>query len=85
MPECERLGTCAFFKEYEKDESKKLALKGMVQIYCKGDKMESCVRMKVSQILGGPANVPINMMPNGQPLSGTDMNGWSDGVRQAMK
>lgn len=85
MRECERLASCVFFKEYEKDESKKLALKGMVQIYCRGDKMDSCVRLKVSRALGGPQYVPVNMMPNGQPLSGTDMRDWSQDVHHVMR
>lgn len=85
MKECERLANCAFFSEYEKDENRKLALKGMVQIYCRGDKMDGCMRLKVSKTLGGPQHVPVNMMPNGKPLSGTDMNGWSEDVLRAMQ
>ncbi|MBN1155990.1 hypothetical protein JXA85_00095 [Candidatus Woesearchaeota archaeon] len=85
MADCEKLATCAFFKEYQEDESKKLALAGLANMYCRGDKQDVCVRKKVSKALGGPVNVPVNMMPNGQPLAGTSSDGWSDAVKTAMK
>jgi hypothetical protein len=47
MTDCERLPTCAFFKEYEDDEDKRLALEGFIRIYCKGDKQDHCIRKRV--------------------------------------
>ena len=76
MVDCEKLATCAFFKEYEKDETRRLALKGFANMYCKGDKQDACIRKKVSKRLGGPENVPANMMPNGYPMVGTDRESW---------
>ncbi|MBN1502992.1 hypothetical protein JW930_05600 [Candidatus Woesearchaeota archaeon] len=85
MADCENLATCAFFKEYETDEDKKMALQGFVNMYCKGDKQNECVRKKVSKALGGPQNVPVNMMPNGMPLAGTSNADWSDAVKNAIR
>lgn len=85
MADCENLASCAFFKEYESDEGKKTALQGFVNIYCKGDKQGDCVRKKVSKALGGPEHVPVNMMPNGLPLSGTSDADWPEEVKNAVR
>ena len=85
MADCEKLATCAFFIEYEKDVSKKLALEGFAKMFCRGDKQDDCVRKKVSNALGGPEHVPVNMMPNGRALSGTSDSDWSEQVISAMK
>lgn len=84
MADCEKLATCAFFKEYEKDETKKLALSGLANKFCKGDKQDVCIRKKVSKALGAD-KVPVNMMPNGFPLSGTSDEDWPDEVKKVMK
>ena len=83
MAECERLTECAFFKEYEKDPQKRLALQGFIKLYCKGEMQGQCIRKKVSGTLGGPENVPVNMMPNGKPLPGTDESFWLTNVKRA--
>lgn len=80
MADCEKLATCAFFKEYENDPARKLALKGFVNLFCKGDMQAECIRKKISA-LGGPEKVPVNMMPNGKPLSGTSDASWPEEVR----
>jgi hypothetical protein len=85
MTECEKLATCAFFKEYESDENKKLVLGGFVKLYCKGDKQNECIRKKVSTMLGGPEKVPVNMMPDGHPLAGTNKEDWSKEVIDSVK
>ena len=85
MGVCENLGTCEFFKTYEKEPDRQVALKGFVNIFCKGDKQDQCVRKKVSKALGGPNFVPINMMPNGIPLNGTTRDNWSDQVKEIIK
>jgi hypothetical protein len=84
MGDCANLATCAFFQTYESDESKKLALQGFISRYCKGNEQENCVRKKVSRALGGPEKVPVNMMPNGVPLPGSDKSNWSPEVRQIL-
>jgi len=84
MADCENLATCAFFKVYENDESKKMALQGFINIYCKGDKQHVCLRKKVSKALGGPDKVPTNMMPNGRPLAGTSSDSWSQDVKNQL-
>ena len=85
MADCTNLDACAFFKAYSNDEKLQLALQGFVNIYCKGDKQERCVRKKVSKALGGPQYVPVNMMPNGSPLAGTTNENWPQNVKDAMR
>lgn len=85
MADCENLAKCAFFKTYETDENRKLALTGLANLYCKGAKQDQCIRKKVSKALGGPDKVPVNMMPDGHPLSGTSSDDWSEEVKSAMK
>jgi hypothetical protein len=82
MKDCEKLDTCAFFIEFKKDKSMTLALDGLVRIYCKGKKQDSCLRRKVGERLGGQDKVPKNMMPNGSPLGGTDDSTWPEEVKK---
>ena len=83
MPDCANLSTCAFFKKYEQDEAMKLALQGFINKYCKGGMQDQCVRKKVSQVLGAQ-NVPVNMMPNGAPITGTTSTDWSEEVKNVL-
>ena len=85
MGDCENLKTCAFFKTYENNPNIEAALKGFVSMYCKGPKQDQCIRKKVSKALGGPQNVPTNMMPNGMPLQGTSRDNWPDQVKQVLQ
>lgn len=78
--DCENIAGCAFFGECEKDPRKRLALRGFINIYCKGEKQMTCIRKKVSKSLGGGHTVPCNMMPNGMPLHGTSRDEWSEDV-----
>ena len=80
---CNLLDTCAFFEKYESDPSRQLPLKGFVLKYCKGGKQNQCVRHKIDHVLGH-GNVPVNMMPNGFPLSGTSKQDWSESVKKAI-
>ena len=80
MGDCENLEKCEFFKRYQNDEDKKYALMGFVRTYCQGNKQDECVRKKVSKALG-PDKVPVNMMPTGSPLFGTDKKDWPDEVK----
>lgn len=59
--DCELLSTCAFFKKHE--QTKALACKGFVALYCKGEKQNECKRKEFRQKNGCPPD--INMMPNG--------------------
>ncbi|MFC1669458.1 hypothetical protein ACFL20_03645 [Spirochaetota bacterium] len=40
---------------------------------------------KISSALGGPEYVPVNMMPNGLPLAGTDSSDWPDDIKSAIQ
>lgn len=61
MSSCELLDKCGFFKKYQ--ESKGLACKGFISMYCMGPKQSACLRKKYREEHGTP---PIDdMMPNG--------------------
>ena len=77
--DCKSLAKCAFFLEYESDKARTLALKGFVRKYCKGPQQEECVRKKI-KAAHGIELVPVNMMPNGSPLRGTNRSDWSDKI-----
>lgn len=73
---CEKLEACMFFKTYQKEQQRAAALKGFITMYCKGTKQNEYTRKKVAKALGGGDKVPVNMMPNGMALSGTDKKAW---------
>jgi hypothetical protein len=79
--DCENLAKCKFFTFISATKAGQTAAKGFELKYCKGEDSDSCVRKKVSKALGGPQNVPDNMMPNGYPLAGTSTALWSDTVK----
>lgn len=61
MADCPNLAGCGFVKKY--GESKSLAVKGFVNLYCKSDKQNECVRKAYKAAHGvAPAD---EMMPNG--------------------
>jgi len=80
--ECENLVKCRFFSFISNNPQSQSAAPGFVAKYCKGNYADSCIRRKVSKALGGPQNVPDNMLPNGFPLVGTTTDNWSDAVKQ---
>ena len=82
LEECANLDICNFFKTYEADERLRPVLGGFVRMYCKGEDQDTCVRKAVSKALGGPENVPPNMLPNGRPVLKTDDSDWSAEVNQ---
>jgi len=67
-------------KEYEENQRTRAAVKGFISLYCRGKKMDDCVRKKVSRELGGPEFVPENMMPNGLPVIGTTRDTWDKAI-----
>jgi hypothetical protein len=79
--DCENLAKCNFFAFISTRIGGQTAAKGFELMYCKGEYSNSCVRKKVSRVLGGPQKVPDNMMPNGYPLAGTTTALWSDAVK----
>ena len=62
--ECELLSSCGFFRKYQ--GSKDLLCKGIIQMYCKGAKMDSCKRKEYRKEHGAPPS--DDMMPSGQDL-----------------
>jgi len=80
MSNCENLEKCAFFAEYQRNEKKRLALRGFATMYCQGDRQTECIRKAICNRLGGPSAVPVNMMPNGKPLPGTTNTSWQDRI-----
>ena len=85
MDECHNLEKCNFFKMYQNDESKNLALKGFISMFCKGERQDQCVRKIISKELGGPELVPPNMLPNGFAISGTNKSDWNEDVISLLK
>ncbi|MFT8352685.1 hypothetical protein [Clostridium saccharoperbutylacetonicum] len=47
MSDCQNLGKCGFVKKY--GESKALAVKGFVAMYCMREKQEACKRKEYKQ------------------------------------
>ena len=64
MQTCVNLESCGFMKKH--GETKKLAIKGFIIMYCKGDKQNLCERKKYKQLYG--SNPADEMMPNGSLL-----------------
>lgn len=75
MDECENLRRCSFFEIMTRKHKQELALAGFKKIYCLGEKQNQCMRKIVAKELG-PEFIPMNMMPNGLPLTGTDDSEW---------
>jgi len=84
VEECPNLGECNFFKMFESDKNKQLALKGFIYIFCKGKKQDQCKRKKISKSLGGSHYVPPNMLPNGLPMAGTNAYEWIEEVKSLL-
>lgn len=76
MAVCKNLSGCSFVnccEQYSKSQS----VNGFINMYCKGNRMGDCVRLKICDQLG-KVLVPKNMMPNGLPLPGTGKDEWAD-------
>ena len=58
---CELLEKCGFFKKYK--ETKDLACRGFIRMYCTGEHMNNCKRKEYRMKHG--AAPPDDMMPNG--------------------
>ncbi len=83
--DCLQIGTCIFFREYRKYDERKLALVGLAKLYCKGPMQRDCIRRKLGMVLGDQNKVPVNMMPDGQPLADTDTSDWPEEVMIKMR
>jgi hypothetical protein len=59
---CEMLNLCGFFKKY--NETKNLACKGFIQMYCMGSQKLVCKRREYRRQTGAPPS--DDMMPSGQ-------------------
>lgn len=84
MQECEKLASCGFIKEAQKDAGLELACRGIVRKYCTVDGQDQCMRKKAGKALGGPMRVPLNLMPNGLKIPGTDNSDWTDELKQVL-
>jgi len=61
---CELLEKCGFFKKYK--ETKDLACRGFIQMYCEGPKMNECKRKEYRKEHGAPPS--DDMMPGGMMI-----------------
>ena len=84
MEECKNLRRCSFFTIKPENDAQELALAGFQRIYCRGSKKDQCMRLIVGTQLG-PEYIPMNMMPNGFPLRGTDDSDWSEELREFIR
>ena len=73
--ECKNLSTCNFVKCCEESQLSTSA-HGFINMYCKGNRMKDCVRLRLCEKFGKQV-VPKNMMPNGSPLPSSTKEGWS--------
>ena len=62
--ECELLQRCGFFEKYSK--TKDVACRGLIKVYCRGEKMNQCKRKEYSKEHGQSPS--IDMMPNGYDM-----------------
>ena len=62
---CELLEKCGFFRKYR--ETKDLACRGFLHMYCQGPKMIECKRKEYRRQHG--AAPPDDMMPNGMMIA----------------
>jgi hypothetical protein len=61
MTECPNLPNCGFMKKF--CDSKNLACKGFIALYCRGDRQSDCERKRYKAAHGtAPSD---DMMPNG--------------------
>lgn len=78
MEECCRFEACPLIK-YCKQSNKcsSVSIKGVINLYCRGEKQYHCVRKKLLDIYGAEA-VPVDMLPNGFPIPGAKTDQWPD-------
>ena len=85
MSNCKNIQKCRFFSEYRKSRHKyfgvDLALRGIIREFCQGSKQDKCIRKMLGKALGGQQYVPVNMMPQGRAIPGTDTSQWSQEVK----
>ncbi len=61
MGDCANLEKCGFFQKY--GDTKSLAVKGFISMYCKSPKQNECKRKEYKEKHGAPPS--DDMMPNG--------------------
>lgn len=75
---------CNLFSTYEKKGEDKQKLRTLATRYCRGRDQLKCVRRRISKKLGGPENLPRNMMPDGKPWPGTTSDNWPDEIKDLL-
>jgi len=76
MKECIYLATCPFVK-YCNENNATTAVKGFIALYCKGEKIDKCIRKQLCEKFSRSV-VPPDMIPNGLPLPGKTRANWSE-------
>ncbi|WOF15800.1 hypothetical protein F1737_03375 [Methanoplanus sp. FWC-SCC4] len=80
MSVCVNYEKCPFLKKYRSELEENNNLKNSIQFYCMGGWDDRCTRRSIAEVLGGSEYVPVNMMPEGRPLPGTGVEGWSEEI-----
>jgi len=65
MFECELINRCGFFAKYQ--ESKDLACRGFMNLYCRGPQQSECKRLQYRAKHGFPPG--DDMLPTGQMVA----------------
>ncbi|MDD3407057.1 MAG: hypothetical protein PHP13_03130 [Methanomicrobium sp.] len=77
MPRCLNYDSCPFLKKYGPEFGANNNLKERALHYCESELNSECIRKKISKTLGDAALIPVNMMPEGEPVPGTHIEEWS--------
>lgn len=76
MSDCPNLAACPFVKHCNENDAS-TSVKGFITMFCKSDRQDECIRKLLCEKYS-KAVVPLNMMPNGRPLSGSTKDHWSE-------
>jgi hypothetical protein len=67
MQDCPNLAGCGFIQKY--GDTKSIAVKGFILLYCKGAKQDECERKKYKAKTGTKPS--DDMLPNGSMMKGS--------------
>ncbi len=76
VKECTKFNSCSF-PNCDKSYHLLTSIDHFIEDYCKGEKRDDCIRLKIENH-NGKIHVPSNMMPNGLPLPGTHRRDWDE-------
>ena len=81
--ECPNFDGCGFLSAYAEKEETSMAVKGFKKKYC-SNSFKECRIYQLSQELD-KNKIPVNMMPNGFPITNTDESNWPEEIKSKLK